>query len=74
MTKILNASGTLAGQNEINIIVSTEAYIAIKKAHHHIFAAFLLLKLPFGSMFYPDDFLAILVDLSRLIDKFHPPA
>ncbi|MEH2233191.1 MAG: hypothetical protein V7K71_26750 [Nostoc sp.] len=74
MTKILNASGTLAGQNEINIIVSTGAYIAIKKVHHHLFVAFSLLRLPFGSVFYPDDFLAILVDLSRLIDKFHPPA
>ncbi|MDZ8084428.1 MAG: hypothetical protein RMY16_02365 [Nostoc sp. DedQUE12b] len=61
MTKTLGASGTLPGQNEINIIVSTGAYIAIKKAHHKLFAAFLLVRPPFGSMLYPNDFLAILV-------------
>ncbi|WP_322663035.1 hypothetical protein [Nostoc sp. DedQUE09] len=61
MTKTLGTSGTLPGQNEINIIVNAGAYIAIKKAHHQLFAAFLLVRLPFGSVFYPDDFLAILV-------------
>jgi hypothetical protein len=32
LTKILGASGTLAGQNEINIIVSTEATLQLKKS------------------------------------------
>ncbi|MFN6451098.1 MAG: hypothetical protein RM022_002560 [Nostoc sp. EfeVER01] len=61
MTKTLGASGSIAGQNEINIIVSTGAYIAIKKVYHHLLAAFLLLRLPFGGIFYPNDFMAILV-------------